>query len=78
MTAQEIKQMADERIIGFHRQLPPFLETRMDWRQFPVLIERHMMPPPDLSLLPELTETLPALTPQSNGHVTGFINPDMP
>jgi type IV secretion system protein VirD4 len=77
MTAQEIKQMRDEQIIGFHRQLPPFLETRMDWRQFPVLMERHMMPPPDLSLLPELTETLPAVTPQSNGHVTGFINPDM-
>jgi type IV secretory pathway TraG/TraD family ATPase VirD4 len=28
MTAQEIKQIPDERIIGFHRQLPPFLATR--------------------------------------------------
>jgi type IV secretory pathway TraG/TraD family ATPase VirD4 len=77
MTAQEIKQMSDERIICFHRQLPPFLAKRMDWRRFPVLKERHMMPPPELSLLPELTETLPVLTPQSNGQVTGFINPDM-
>jgi type IV secretory pathway TraG/TraD family ATPase VirD4 len=77
MTAQEIKQMPDERIIGFHRQLPSFLETRMDWRRFPVLKERQAMPPPELSLLPELTETLPVLTPQSNGQVTGFINPDM-
>jgi type IV secretion system protein VirD4 len=77
MTAQEIKQMRDEQIIGFHRQLPPFLATRMDWRQLPVLMERQLMPPPDLSLLPDLAETLPSLTPQSNGHVTGFINPDM-
>jgi type IV secretion system protein VirD4 len=77
MTAQEIKQMPDEQIIGFHRQLPPFLATRMDWRQVPVLMERHMMPPPDLSLLPELTETLPPLIPQPNGELHGFINPDM-
>jgi type IV secretion system protein VirD4 len=77
MIAQEIKQMPDERIIGFHRQLPPFLETRMDWRRFPVLVERQAMPPPDVSPLPDLAETVLALTPQNNGHVTGFINPDM-
>jgi type IV secretory pathway TraG/TraD family ATPase VirD4 len=77
MTAQEIKQMADEDIIGFHRQLPPFLETRMDWRHFPALRERQAMPPPELSVLPALAETLPALTPQSNGQLNGFINPDM-
>ena len=69
--------MRDEDIIGFHRQLPPFLTTRMDWRQFPVLMERQMMPPPDLSLLPELTETLPPLIPHTNGQLHGFINPDM-
>ena len=77
MTAQEIKQMPDEQIIGFHRQLPPFLATRMDWRQFPVLRERHAMPPPELSVLPALAETLPTMTPQSNGMLNGFINPDM-
>jgi type IV secretory pathway TraG/TraD family ATPase VirD4 len=77
MTAQEIKQMADERIIGFHRQLPPFLETRMDWRHFPVLRERQAIPPPVLSPLPELAESLPTLTPQSNGSLHGYINPDM-
>jgi type IV secretion system protein VirD4 len=77
MTAQEIKQMPDDRIIGFHRQLPPFLATRMDWRRFPVLTERQAIPPPALSPLPELTETLPTLTPHSNGQLTGFINPDM-
>jgi hypothetical protein len=35
------------------------------------------MPPPELFPLPELTEALPAVTPQTNGQVTGFINPDM-
>jgi type IV secretory pathway TraG/TraD family ATPase VirD4 len=77
MTAQEIKQMPDEQIIGFHRQLPPFLQTHMDWRRFPLLKERQVMPPPELFPLPALTETVPALTPQTNGHVTGFITPDM-
>jgi hypothetical protein len=77
MTAQEIKQMPDEGIMGFHRQLPPFRATRMDWRHFPVLTERQAMPPPELSMLPDLAEPLPALRPQSNGQLNGFINPDM-
>jgi type IV secretory pathway TraG/TraD family ATPase VirD4 len=77
LTAQEIKQLADEDIIGFHRQLPPFLETRMDWRHFPILTERHAMPPPALSVLPALAETLPTLIPESNGQLSGFINPDI-
>jgi type IV secretory pathway TraG/TraD family ATPase VirD4 len=77
LTAQEIKQLPDEDIIGFHRQLPPFMTKRMGWRQYPILRKRQAMPPPVLSPLPDLTEPLPTLTPQSNGHVTGFINPDM-
>jgi type IV secretory pathway TraG/TraD family ATPase VirD4 len=77
MTAQEIKQMRDEQIIGFHRQLPPFLETRMDWRHFPLLRKRQVLPPPELSPLPDLAETLPILTPRSNGQLSGYINPDM-
>jgi hypothetical protein len=77
MTAQEIKQMADEDIIGFHRQLPPFRAKRMDWRHFPILQKRQAMPPPELSPLPELAETLPSLTSQRNGSLSGFINPDM-
>src|SRR5918996_4909062 len=76
MTAQEIKQMRDEQIIGFHRQLPPFLARRMDWRRFPVLMERQAISPPELSVLPELAESLPTLPPQRNGSLNGFINPD--
>jgi type IV secretion system protein VirD4 len=77
MTAQEIKQMRDEDIIGYHRQLPPFTAKRMDWRHFPVLRERQAVLPPELSPLPELAETLPTLTPQGNGYLNGYINPDM-
>jgi type IV secretory pathway TraG/TraD family ATPase VirD4 len=77
MTAQEIKQMPDEQIIGFHRQLPPFKAKRVDWRQFPVLKERQMITPLELSPLPELAATLPVLTSQGNGSLSGFINPDM-
>jgi type IV secretion system protein VirD4 len=77
MTSQEIKQLRDEDIIGFHRELPPFQATRMDWRHIPILRERQAMPPPTLSALPELAETLPTLTPHSNGSLSGFINPDM-
>jgi type IV secretory pathway TraG/TraD family ATPase VirD4 len=34
LTAQEIKRMKDEDIIGFHRRLYPFQAKRMDWRRF--------------------------------------------
>jgi type IV secretory pathway TraG/TraD family ATPase VirD4 len=78
LTAQEIKQMRDEDIIGFHRQLPPFMAKRMDWRHFPMLRVRQVMPPLELSPLPELAETLPTLIPHSNGYLHGYINPDMP
>jgi type IV secretory pathway TraG/TraD family ATPase VirD4 len=77
MTSQEIKQLKDEDIIGFHRQLPPFLAKRMDWRHFPVLAQRQLMPPPQPSPFPDLAETLPIMTSQRNGQLSGFINPDM-
>jgi type IV secretory pathway TraG/TraD family ATPase VirD4 len=77
LTAQDINQLPDEQIIGFHRQLPPFLGTRMGWQRFPLLRKRQAIPLPTLSPLPELAETLPMITPQSNGQLHGFINPDM-
>ena len=81
LTAWEIKHMTKRTdIFGFYNsddELPPFRAKRMDWRHFPVLKERQAIPPPELSLLPELEETLPSLIPQSNGQLYGFINPDM-
>jgi type IV secretory pathway TraG/TraD family ATPase VirD4 len=56
MTAQEIKQLRDEEIIGFHRRLPPFKATRFDWRNFPLLAQRKHIKPPQLSALPELEQ----------------------
>jgi type IV secretory pathway TraG/TraD family ATPase VirD4 len=56
MTAQEIKQLRDEEIIGFHRRLPPFKARRLDWRCFPLLAQRKHIPPPQLSALPPLEE----------------------
>jgi len=62
MTAQEIKQLKDEDIIGFHRLLPPCRAKRMDWRHFPILAQRKNMPAPALAALPELAEALPRST----------------
>ena len=55
LTAQEIKQLGDEDVIGFHRRLPPFQAKRMDWRRFGVLAQRWQMPAPRLAALPALT-----------------------
>jgi type IV secretory pathway TraG/TraD family ATPase VirD4 len=81
LTAWEIKHMTKRTdIFGFYNsddELPPFRAQRMDWRRFPILRDRQAIPPPALSPLPELAETLPALTPHSNGQLHGFINPDM-
>jgi type IV secretion system protein VirD4 len=60
LTAQAIKQLGDEDIIGFHRRLPPFQGKRMDWRRFPVLVQRHNLPVPKLSALPRVDEGVSA------------------
>jgi type IV secretory pathway TraG/TraD family ATPase VirD4 len=59
LTAQEIKQLTDEEIIGFHRHLPAFKAKRMDWRRFPILTQRQRIPAPRLSALPKLKDSLP-------------------
>jgi type IV secretion system protein VirD4 len=58
MTAQQIQQLGDEEILGFHRNLPPFRAHRMDWRAFPLLRQRRSIPPPALKPLPALSESL--------------------
>jgi type IV secretion system protein VirD4 len=77
LTSQEIKQLPDEDIIGFHRQLPPFRAKRMDWRHHPVLVQRQALPPPQLAALPPLPESLPALALQPSQFPNGFLDPDM-
>ena len=74
MTAQAIKQLKDEEIIGFHRRLPAFRARRMDWRRFPNFVQRRNIPAPQLPLLPPL-EDVPW---QGIGQpVSQYIDPDM-
>src|SRR6266480_3336273 len=56
LTAQEILQLRDEEVIGFHRNLPPFQMKRIDWRQYPDWKQKRSIPAPILTNLPELEE----------------------
>ncbi len=57
LSAQEdILQLKDEEIIGFHRNLPPLRLKRMDWRNHPLLIKRRNIQAPKLTQLPPLTD----------------------
>jgi type IV secretory pathway TraG/TraD family ATPase VirD4 len=79
MTAQDIKQLKDEDIIGFHRLLPPFRAKRMDWRHFPDLVQRQAMPPPELAALPTLDDTFANIALQrQKPFPNGYIDPDIP
>jgi type IV secretion system protein VirD4 len=73
ITAQEIKQLPDEEIIGFHRQMPPFRAKRMDWRDFPELGKRRRMPPPQLEPLPSLSE---ASWQRTRSMLSPYFDPD--
>ncbi len=74
MTAQAIKQMKDEQIIGFHRRLPPFRKKRVDWRQHPEFIQLRQLPAPKLSALPPLAP----ITLQNHRIVAdSYIDPDI-
>ncbi len=74
MTAQEIKQLKDDQIIGFHRRLPPFRMKRVDWRNHRELAKKRQLPAPQL---PEL----PAIEAYPFSHhrflADGYIDPDM-
>jgi type IV secretion system protein VirD4 len=75
MTAQEIAQMKDEDIIGFHRHLRPFHMKRMDWRTYPLFQEHRGIQPPVLSSLPPLAE-IPAMHSQEDFSEV-YIDPDI-
>jgi type IV secretion system protein VirD4 len=78
LTSQEIKQMRDEDIIGFHRLLPPFRAKRMDWRHFPDLVQKQALPPPELATLPLIDETFADIALQRPEQFpNGYIDPDI-
>jgi type IV secretion system protein VirD4 len=78
MTAQDIKQLKDEDIIGFHRLLPPFRAKRMDWRNFPDLVQRQTIPAPQLATLPVLDERFADFAGQRTEQFpNGYLDPDM-
>ncbi len=52
LSAQQILQLPDDAVIGFHRNLPPFRLRRMDWRELPELAKRRSLAPPQLPSLP--------------------------
>jgi type IV secretion system protein VirD4 len=56
LASQEIAQLSDEEIIGFHRHLPPFQLIRMDWRRHPTFTKRQSIPAPELSPLPQIAD----------------------
>jgi type IV secretion system protein VirD4 len=78
LTAQEIKQLKDEEIIGFHRRLPAFKAKRMDWRRFPILTQRQCIPAPRLSTLPKVENSLHENAWQRTEQFSSpYIDPDM-
>jgi type IV secretion system protein VirD4 len=52
MTVQDITELSETEIIGIHRNLKPFKATRMDWREYPHLVNRTKIPAPQLPKLP--------------------------
>ena len=80
LTAWEIKHMTKRTdIFGFYNsddELPPFRAKRMDWRAFPLLVQRQLIPPPILQPLPKPDLALPLLAQIVNTFPNGFIDPD--
>lgn len=76
LTAWDVRQMHDEHIIGFHRHLPPFRATRMDWRHNPLLAKRHGLPQPSLSPLPELAESAQPTRQTNDVFTSPHVDPD--
>ncbi len=60
LTAQEIMQLRDEEILGFHRRLPPFKIRRVEWWKHRILKERHHLPAPQLPTLPAIAPLPPS------------------
>jgi type IV secretory pathway TraG/TraD family ATPase VirD4 len=72
MTVQDITELSESEIIGIHRNLKPFRAKRMDWREFPHLVKRTKILPPQLPALPPA----PEIPPLSQGRASGFFDMD--
>jgi type IV secretion system protein VirD4 len=69
-----ISQMRDTDIIGFHRNLPPFKAHRLDPRDFPLILQRRSLPPPEVAKL----ECAPRLFATRNLKPERVINDSLP
>jgi type IV secretion system protein VirD4 len=58
LPAHTIKQLDDEEVILFHRNLAPFKARRMDWRRYRLLRARAQLPASQLPTLPPLESAL--------------------
>jgi type IV secretory pathway TraG/TraD family ATPase VirD4 len=80
LSAWEIKHVTKRtELFGFYNSddaLPPFKAKRLDWRHFPLLVQRQLIPPPALSPLPTRDLTLPLLGHALPAFPDGFIDPD--
>ncbi len=72
LSAHDFLRYQDHEVIGFHRALPPFKLERMDWRQHALLQKRRTVPPPQLPVLPVVTD-LPVMQGLNRSH---YIDPD--
>jgi len=77
LTAQDIMQLKDEEIICFHRRLPPFQITRMDWRNHPTLTQRRKIPSPELPTLPQIAPLPLEISQTFRFPQHGYFDPDM-
>jgi hypothetical protein len=69
--------LGHDEIIGWHSNHKPFRARRMDWRAFPILKQRRAIPPPQLSALSQLEESLaPSLWSRGERWSLTPIDPD--
>jgi type IV secretion system protein VirD4 len=73
LTAQDFLRFKDQQVIGFHRNLPPFRLTRMDWRKHALLKHRRTLPAPLLRTLPAFTDSSVKM---HNSMSQSYIDPD--
>lgn len=73
LSAQDIARFTDRELIGFHRHLPPFKLTRIDWRTHSLLQQRRQLSAPPLVPLPPLA----AMPVENTQHLHGFVDPDL-